>query len=167
MDLRPASRPRSLLLLAASVACLVGCDHATKVAAVSVLRDRGPLTLVPGWLDLHYTENDDVAFNAFHRLSLHPPAWALVCAMAVATAAVTVAWVRARRLSLAHHGAFALVTAGALGNAIDRVGRGRVVDFIHLRFWPVFNVADVAVVLGMALLLILRAPVGARASRQN
>ncbi len=162
MDLRPPSRRRPAALLALSVAWLVGCDHATKVAAATVLREHGPLTLVPGWIDLHYTENDDIAFNALARLSLHPPAWALVCAMAVATVAVAVAWVRARRLSLAHHAAFALITAGALGNAIDRVGRGRVVDFIHLRFWPVFNVADVAVVAGIALLLVLRSPRGAR-----
>jgi signal peptidase II len=135
------------------VASLVGCDHATKVAAESALRDGRQLTVVPGWLDLRLAENDDVAFNALSRLSLHPPAWVLTTFAVAALAAVAFAWWR-RRPSPATACAYALIAAGAIGNAADRLFRGRVVDFIHLRAWPVFNVADVAVVAG-ALLLIL------------
>jgi signal peptidase II len=44
--------------------------------------------------------------------------------------------------------ALILVTAGAVGNYLDRVFRGYVVDFVHLRYWPVFNVADVYITVG-------------------
>lgn len=46
------------------------------------------------------------------------------------------------------------MVAGAIGNVADRVARGHVVDFIHVRFWPVFNVADVLVAVGVGLLAL-------------
>jgi len=49
---------------------------------------------------------------------------------------------------------FALLLAGAMGNVVDRAVRGYVVDFIHIAWWPVFNVADVAVCLGIVALVI-------------
>lgn len=50
--------------------------------------------------------------------------------------------------------ALGLQLGGALGNLIDRLRLGHVVDFIDLKFWPVFNVADSAIVIGVALLAI-------------
>jgi signal peptidase II len=152
--MRP-SRTYALALMAC-VICLVGCDHATKAAAEGALRDRAPLQLVPGVVDLAYTENHGVAFSALERLSLHPPPWALF-SMAMATTTILVAaWIRRRRACWPEQAGFALVVAGALGNALDRVARGHVVDFIHVRFWPVFNVADILVVAGGLLLLFSR-----------
>jgi signal peptidase II len=145
-----------VLALVACVAGLVGCDHATKVAAETALRDRPALPVVPGVVDLSYAENLGVAFSALERLSLHPPAWTLVALALAMTAVVAVAWLRRRRAGWPVHLGFALVVAGALGNAIDRAARGHVVDFIHVRFWPVFNVADVLVVAGVAVLLLAR-----------
>lgn len=51
--------------------------------------------------------------------------------------------------------ALGLVVGGALGNLIDRLRYGQVVDFLDFRIWPIFNVADVAIVVGMALLVIV------------
>jgi len=48
-----------------------------------------------------------------------------------------------------------LVTAGALGNYADRIARGYVVDFVHLAHWPVFNVADTYVTVGVVLLALV------------
>ena len=77
----------------------------------------------------------------------------------VATFALVIAWwSHRRRRSPALHLAFALTLAGAVGNALDRVTRGFVVDFVHLhagRFeWPVFNLADVFVVAGAGLFAV-------------
>jgi signal peptidase II len=148
-------RPLRIVFVAAMVAGLVGCDHATKLVAETTLRDRPPVPVVPGLLDLSYTQNHDVAFNAFERLQLHPSVALLTACAAVATLAIVVAWFRRRRRASAlSHAGFALVLGGALGNAIDRVARGGVVDFIHIRFWPVFNVADIAVCAGIALMFL-------------
>lgn len=49
--------------------------------------------------------------------------------------------------------ALGLLTGGALGNLIDRLRFGKVVDFLDFRFWPVFNLADVAIVTGVGLLI--------------
>jgi signal peptidase II len=60
-----------------------------------------------------------------------------------------------RRITGWRRAGLLLVLAGALGNYIDRLARGYVVDFIHVTHWPVFNVADVLITLGGALLLVL------------
>jgi len=148
------SRAGALALLVCVVG-LVGCDHATKVAAATALRDHAAVEVVPGVVDPAYTENHGVAFSALERLSLHPPPWVLFAVAVVATSALLGLWYRRRRGRWREHAGFALVVAGALGNALDRVARGHVVDFIHVRFWPVFNVADVLVVAGGLLLLLV------------
>ena len=51
------------------------------------------------------------------------------------------------------YGAFGLLLGGALGNALDRTFRGAVTDFFDFRIWPVFNVADIGIVVGVVLLL--------------
>ncbi|HLK39164.1 MAG TPA: signal peptidase II [Polyangiaceae bacterium] len=140
----------------AGVACLAGCDRASKVAAEAALSGHEPLSLVRGVLDLRYAENRDVAFNALSRVSVQVPAWGLTAFAALATMALLVAWAARRRRPLAQHAGFALVAAGALGNALDRVLRGSVVDFMHVHHWPVFNVADVLIVAGVALLALAR-----------
>jgi signal peptidase II len=138
------------------VACLVGCDHASKLAAEAALRD-GPSVLVPGLVDLRYTENRDVAFGALSRASLQAPPWALAAIAVGMTLAVLLAWARRRRAVWPEQVGFAFLAAGAIGNALDRVVRGHVIDFIHVRFWPVFNLADVLVVAGVVVILLARA----------
>jgi signal peptidase II len=149
-----AVRIHPFLALFACVAALVGCDHATKLAAESSLRDRAPVTVVHGVLDLRYAENRDIAFDTFSRFAIHPSAAALSLCAGVGIVAILVLWTRRANASAREHAAFVFILAGALGNVIDRVVRGHVVDFIHPRFWPTFNVADVLVAGGVGLLLL-------------
>jgi signal peptidase II len=138
----------------ASVAGLVGCDHATKAFAQATLQHHAPVILVPGIIDLGYTENRDIAFSAFSHLSLHPPAWALGIFAVVTMIAVAIAWTRRANRPWSEHAGFAMIMAGAIGNAMDRLTSGHVVDFIHIHFWPVFNLADILIVVGVGLLLL-------------
>ena len=73
----------------------------------------------------------------------------------VLTAIALIAWARRRRARLAEQIGYAVLLGGALGNLVDRLARGYVVDFLHLHHWPVFNVADVAVVAGAVFLAIV------------
>ena len=68
------------------------------------------------------------------------------------TIALAVRLYQTRRGPRVERAAYVFLLAGALGNVIDRLARGFVVDFIRLPHWPVFNVADVLVVVGMVLL---------------
>lgn len=150
------ARKVSAWLLVAFCALLVGCDHATKLAASSALRER-PLAVVPGVLDLVYTENHDVAFSLLRGAPVpHRPAVLLAIA-ALGVLAVGAVWFARRgAASRLEHLGWSLVLAGAAGNFADRALRGFVVDFIHVRWWPVFNVADVAIVLGAFALVFAR-----------
>jgi signal peptidase II len=149
-----ARRALSWLLLLFTAA-LVGCDHATKVVAHSALERRGPVALVPGLLDLHYAENRDTAFSLSRMLPFPGKGALLVSVSVIGLGAVILAWWRRRRASTVEQAAYALLVAGAFGNAIDRVLRGYVVDFIEIHRWPIFNVADVAIVAGAVLLAIV------------
>jgi signal peptidase II len=145
---------------------LVGCDHATKAVAQSALAGRGPVTLLSGVLDLRYAENHDTAFSLLRGVDWHGKVAALAALSAIEIAVVLYLWWRHRRSSLAEQAGYALIVAGAIGNVLDRVRRGFVIDFIHLHRWPVFNVADIAIVAGGLLLLLtlVRRPRGTAAA---
>jgi signal peptidase II len=140
---------RAPLLLA--LVMLVGCDHATKYAAKSELENQPPRQLVAKVLELRYVENTDIAFNLLAWVPPSVRAPMLFVSGAVALAALTILLLRARA-SAAERAALLLLLAGAAGNYLDRVMRGYVVDFVHVQYWPVFNVADVFVTAGLALL---------------
>ncbi len=61
--------------------------------------------------------------------------------------------IKAEKPTRFHQVAFSLVLGGILGNLVDRISNGLVVDFLDFRIWPVFNLADSALVLGVTLLL--------------
>ncbi len=141
----------AILLLTLS---LFGCDHATKIAAKASLANGRTVDVVSGVLELRYAPNPDTAFSLLRAFGIdRTPSIILLAASAFALVGVVAMWTAARkRASRAQHIGFALVLSGALGNVVDRAVRGYVVDFIHLTRWPIFNVADVAVVAGVILL---------------
>lgn len=142
-----------LLLLMFSVVPMVGCDHATKYWAESQLQGAEPIQVLPNVLSLTYVRNFDVAFHALRHVPEAWKFWLIVGAGLLAITFVTFVLL-SRRLPLLEASAYALVLSGAIGNVSDRLLRGYVVDFIHLEYWPVFNVADAWVVAGVVLLLV-------------
>ncbi len=147
-------RVRLLMLLLISIS-LVGCDHATKEVALARFRD-APLHLFSGALTLTYTENRDMAFGLLgHVLDAQSRLWLLTVVKSVAVVlGAGFLLVRHARASWRELLAVTLVVAGAAGNLIDRLARGYVIDFLQVPYWPVFNVADVAVCAGYGLLLL-------------
>ena len=143
-------------LLAGAAAAVVAVDQLTKWWAVETLDDR---TIDLVWtLRLNLTLNEGAAFG-LGGSGLGP-------VIGVLAVVVVVALVRAGRLEANRtvHVSLGLVAGGALGNLVDRAFRagdgfmgGAVVDFIDLQWWPIFNVADMALVCGV-ILLFLRAP---------
>lgn len=140
-------------------ATLVGlaADQATKAVAAATLEGQPPIHLLGNVLTI------DVSRNAGAAFSFAPAGATVFTAVAVAMAVVIVR-VSARLRSASWAIALAALLAGALGNLLDRllrapgVGRGAVVDFIDLRHFATFNVADSFITCGavLALLLTLR-----------
>jgi signal peptidase II len=146
---RPA---RLALLLYGTASAAYVLDRLTKVWAERALAGEPPIEVIPGVLRLTYTTNSGGAFG----LGQSAP-WLFAGATILVSGVIIAASMRLGRRSLAV--ALGLVLGGALGNLTDRAVNGaglsgRVTDFIDLRVWPVFNVADMAVVAG-ALLLAL------------
>jgi len=142
---------RRALTLYGIAAAVLALDRITKVLAERSLQD-GPVELIPGVLDLRYTTNPGGAFGLFGGIP-----WLFVAI----SAAVIIAIVLASRQLPATASAvgLGLVLGGAMGNLIDRAIRGpgfsgEVVDFIDLQVWPIFNLADSAIVVGAAVLLL-------------
>lgn len=138
------------LYLTAAVVWVV--DRSTKTWAEGSLRGREPIRVVPHVLQLTYTTNSGGAFG----LGRSAP---LLFAGATIVVSAVIVWYSLRLTQPLVAISLGLVLGGALGNLTDRVTNGgglsgHVVDFIDVHVWPVFNVADAAVVIGAVLLAL-------------
>jgi signal peptidase II len=135
-----------LLLLAGAVVVL---DQVLKALVTSRFAGGDYAELFGGLVRLDYTRNTGAAFGFL------PNGGVLFAGIAVAVIlAILLAYRKLGSAPLIVRAALGLVLGGALGNLIDRVRLGYVVDFIDLRWWPVFNLADSAIVVGVLLLLL-------------
>lgn len=137
------------ILLPLLWAALLGLDQWTKGWIVRHLRPGQSAPLLPGIAELLYVQNDGAAWSSFAGQR-----WLLCLVTAVILAAA--AWCLWRRLLRHPLGELALwlILSGGVGNLLDRVRLGYVVDMIHLVFWPsypTFNVADICIVTGACL----------------
>lgn len=140
-------------LLTSLLLSLVGCDHVTKAVAKSELQAQPAQAVIEPLLKLRYVENTDIAFNLLRSVPEHVRGPLLLVTGALAIIAVGILLLSGRVTGWVRWGLL-LVLAGAVGNYLDRVARGYVVDFIHVSHWPVFNIADVLIAAGGALVLL-------------
>lgn len=147
----PPQRLRTLLVIAA---VLLGLDLLTKTLAVANLTPGDPVSIIGDFARLSLVRNPGAAFSMATGMT-----WLLT----LVAAAVVVGVVRIGRTlrSLWWAIGLGMVLGGALGNLVDRLFRapgplqGHVVDFVAIGWWPVFNVADSAIVCGAVLLVVL------------
>jgi signal peptidase II len=145
-----------LLLISALI---FAADRLTKIWVEAHIRMGGAIPVIPHVLRITHWTNEGAAFSLFaDSASPHTVRWALVGFSLLAALAVLIALVRMGNRFTHTTVALALIFAGALGNAHDRILYGSVVDFIEVHIfsyhWPDFNVADSAVVMGACLLLL-------------
>jgi signal peptidase II len=130
-------------LLAAGI--VLATDQASKVV-VTHYRDRLPYKIVGG-LRIEYTQNTGVSFSLFPGQTT-----LLIIVVGLVTAAVLIGLlITPRRYAVP----LGLVLGGSIGNWVDRVRLGYVVDFVTAPRWPTFNIADIGLVAGMALLVLV------------
>lgn len=125
-------------------------DQFSKYLALRFLTPEASVPVIPGVLDLTLVMNPGVAFGLF---SAYAPAL-----FTVITVSLVVLFVIANRShtngSRLDRWGLCLILGGAAGNWIDRLRFAAVVDFIDFRVWPVFNLADTAITIGVCLYFI-------------
>lgn len=136
------------LALALFTAAIVAVDQLTKYLAAAHLVGR-TITLIPGWLQLHYITNDGMALSLFRG-----GRWMFVALTAVYLAVVVWAIAKKHIYKKPELWCLAAITGGAIGNLIDRVQTGLVIDMICIPWFSTFNVADIFITFG-AILLVL------------
>ncbi len=125
---------------------VLAADLASKAYIMATMRPGDYFWVIPGVFRLAYVRNPGGAFG------LLPNAKWLFLGVGFLVA-IFVMWYGSRARNPATRVALGLVLGGAVGNMVDRWQTGKVVDFLDFRVWPVFNLADVAVVGGILLLI--------------
>jgi len=154
--------------------CAEACpEKLTSIAWAKPCCKRTPaITLVSGYLDLEYHENPGSAFGLLRNV---PGARYILIGIGIL--ALVLVWTMVRKVQRGQKVAdiaFALVAGGAIGNLLDRIYLGRVVDYILMHWqrkyvWPAYNVADAALVAGVVLLILVvgRKPEGVKAKAKR
>ncbi len=124
-------------------------DRLTKALIVRAFLPGETRPLIPHVVHLTYVQNTGAAFGLLKGCQLLFVACSLVVSVWIAHL-----FLSRRPLSPTMQWGCALVLGGAVGNLIDRLRAGSVIDFIDLRVWPVFNVGDSAITIGVSLLLL-------------
>lgn len=104
--------------------------------------------LIPGILNLTHTQNVGAAFSL-----MEGKVWLFIL-IAIGVSAAAIIYYMMHKVPRMEAYALGLIVGGALGNVIDRIAYGAVVDFFSMGWWPVFNVADMGIVTGGILLVI-------------
>lgn len=137
---------------------IVVLDQATKALVKTRLPLHESVTIIPGFFDLTHVRNTGAAFGMLNSMEFpYKPAVMVVVALIALGAVASYALTLPATQRIARYG-LALILGGAVGNLIDRATMGFVVDFVDvywrgLHFWA-FNVADSAITVGVALMLL-------------
>lgn len=148
-----AQKHNHSILYLISVAVLVWADQFTKYLAVSHLKNGSSIILIKNVFQLHYLENQGAAFGLLQGQKL----WFVLSTSIMLVLMVLVHFrIPSEKKYRWMHLILTLLTAGAIGNLIDRLRLNYVIDFFYFELinFPVFNIADIYVTVGMALLLI-------------
>ena len=144
------------VLITLIAAAVFACDVVTKYLVASHMRPGDTVAVIPHFFSITYIHNAGAAFGLLQNQTL------LFLVITAAVIALILTYGRRVARSTPILGvAFGLQLGGALGNLLDRLLYARVIDFIDFKVWPfIFNVADMAIVIGGALfaLVVLREP---------
>ena len=137
----------------AAILVMIVVDQVVKHWAFTVLKPQHTIPLIENVFHLTYIENRGAAFSMFAKFDSR---WIFVALAAVITLAICYALSKKLMQTALGSWSLVLIAAGAVGNAVDRVARGFVVDMFDFRLihFPVFNVADIFICVGGVLFVI-------------
>ncbi|HKN16767.1 MAG TPA: signal peptidase II [Candidatus Sulfotelmatobacter sp.] len=147
---------RAIYLLIVVIVVLL--DRWTKHLVAQRIRLYSHIQVIPGFFRLTHTENTGAAFSLFADSTAPWKTGLLIAFSVIALMVVSILLWKNQQAHIATGVGLSLIMGGALGNLWDRLARGRVVDFLLVYVkqyqWPVFNLADSAIVVGAGLLVI-------------
>ncbi len=150
---------RKNILMVAIAGAVIFLDQLTKVWILATLRVHEGFSVVDGLFNIVHVRNPGAAFGF---LAGAPPLFRSIFFIAVTAVALLVIAQYLRKARVEERsliGALALIVGGAVGNLVDRVRFGEVVDFLDVyvgaHHWPAFNVADSAISVGAVLLALI------------
>ncbi|MDF2533265.1 MAG: lipoprotein signal peptidase [Clostridia bacterium] len=132
------------------IAAVIALDQFSKYLTVTRLMPMGDYNVISGFLEFTYVENFGIAFGMFQNQR-----WFFVISTSIIAVVVLYFIFKMFKKYVFYTICLSLIFGGAIGNLIDRIRLGYVIDFIHFSFFPpVFNIADSAVVVGAIALSI-------------
>ncbi len=131
------------------VVLLVVLDQATKILALHHLAPLDTLPILPNVFHLTLVQNRGIAFGFFRNSGM-----ALFAVISLSLSALFVMSFYLKKFSRFGILSLAFILGGACGNWLDRLRLGYVVDFLDFRIWPVFNLADTAISLGVGIYIL-------------
>ncbi len=132
-----------------SAGLILFIDQITKALAKAFLVPGSSRPVLPPVFYLTLVENQGIAFGLFQRGEK-----LLLVIITISILALMVVGLRSKSMTPKTQWAMSLILGGAVGNWIDRIRLGAVTDFLDFRVWPVFNIADTAISIGVGLFLL-------------
>lgn len=137
----------------------VALDQLTKAWVIDSFQLYESREVIPGFFNLVYVTNSGAAFSLLADVDSPWRHYFFLAVGILAVAGITVACWKMAKVNWYYCPALALIAGGALGNLIDRIRFGSVIDFLDVYIgryhWPAFNVADSAICIGAAMFLIV------------
>lgn len=149
--MKKTDRIKNLIFFLAIILMITAVDQLTKSLATDYLKGAPSYKIVDGVFELSYLENDGAAWGMLDNAP-----WVFKTVSTVTIIAITLYVALSKEISQLTVTALAFIAGGGVGNMIDRIISGYVVDFFNfcLIDFPVFNVADIFVTIGAGLLII-------------
>lgn len=149
-------------------------DQITKYLILKNLRIREQITMIPGYFEIVHVRNEGAAFGILSTWNSNGREWFFYVVSGIALIALVALYIKTREGERRVQIPLALILGGAIGNLIDRLNHGNVVDFLRFHWrdaiadfslfgkefrfylsWPSFNVADIAITCGALYLVIV------------
>ena len=127
---------------------IIMLDQLSKYWVLLKLKPMGTLPVFEGIFHLHYLENRGAAFGLFQNQRLF-----FILFTFIIVSGIIWYLIQNQEINKILMISLSLIAGGAVGNLIDRALYGYVIDFLDFQFWPVFNIADAAIVVGQMLLV--------------
>ena len=154
MSIQNKSKKKIYIIDALIILFCTAIDYLTKLFAYKRLKDHPAISLIPGKLEIRYLANTGAAFGLLKNQKAF---FILITSIVILTCLYLIIRLPAKKRFNLSHGCLSMILAGALGNLIDRVIYGHVIDFIYFSLvkFPIFNFADIYVTIGTLIFVIL------------